>query len=95
MKKRLLKQPVLVFLSDDDEVTRYELSSAARAKNIKFYYLERAEEALEAAIGTATIKSGLFVLKSEFARGYDIRFACGAYVCIYSEDRFFSPSTIE
>ena len=38
---------------------------------------------------------GVLIMKQEFARGFDIRFAVAAYVVIFNERSYFKASTLE
>ena len=40
------------------------------------------------------MKNGVYILKENFARGFDLKFAVNAHVIVYAGDCIYSASTI-
>ena len=53
------------------------------------------EDALASRSLSEGVDKGVLIMKEEFARGFDIRFAREAYVVIFNERSYFKASMIE
>ena len=53
------------------------------------------DDALASRSLSEGVDKGVLIMKEEFARGFDIRFAREAYVVIFNERSYFKASTLE
>ena len=50
---------------------------------------------MQSKVLSTSIDSGVFIMKEDFARGFDIKFSCDAYVIIFNEKSRFKASLLE
>ena len=96
MAEQAVRKPVLVFVSNDDpEVCQYVESAIGRIADVSCFKIVSEEDATQSRLMSDTNNRGVIIMREEFARGFDIKFASDAFVCIFNEKHKFKASMIK
>ena len=60
---KMNSQPVLVFISNDDQDVREAIEVAVEAQGSRFYFIQEEENAMQTASASSYESKGVFVLK--------------------------------
>ena len=83
-------------MSRDDQLATSKIQQAVRKLDtVGCNLILDEDDALDSKRVSDGSDKGVFIMKEEFARGFDIRFACEAYVVIFNERSYFKASMIE
>ena len=57
-------------------------------------YFQEAKDAMGSKADANVMQNGIYVLRDNFARGFDLKFAVNAFVYVYAAECVYSASTI-
>ena len=64
-------------------------------RNVACNHIIEENDALQSKVLSTSNDSGVFIMKEDFARGFDIKFSRDAYVIIFNEKSRFKASLLE
>ena len=83
-------------MSRDDALATSKIQQAVRKLDgVSCNLILDEDDALASRSLSDGADKGVLIMKEEFARGFDIRFAREAYVVIFNERSYFKASTLE
>jgi len=86
--------PVLVFTSDKMDTIQKELKKLYGNPEVGFYFIDTDKTALNVHLNYFRQTRGVFLVKEEYARGWDSKLQEDAVVLVYDPKEAFSLSTV-